>query len=113
MAVVSWETLWKHPLSHWHLNMTTATELVGVSRVFPGSLLSFRDKDLCLIGSTGTVALAFAVGSTKQFKDSALHTATVNDTATASADNKTWIFKPKWQWCAGKHFGNTHRITGI
>ena len=33
MAVMSREILWKHPPVHWHRKITTASELVGVSKV--------------------------------------------------------------------------------
>ena len=44
MAVVSREIHWEHPPAHWHRKIITASEMVGVSKVFPGLPLQFYLK---------------------------------------------------------------------
>ena len=72
--MVSQETLWKQIPAHWHRKMTTATEPVGVSKVFLGSPLPFSFKDPCFIGSTVSSSGigSCRLGSTKWFKDPTL-----------------------------------------
>ena len=47
------------------------------------------------------------------FKSFSAATCTAEATGTANATNKTCIFESKWQWWAGKHFGNTNRLTEL